>query len=195
MRSVYQSIRMGVVAVAVMGGAGLAQAQEAELPLGQPVPARIGETYVAEEFDDWQIRCVRQEEGTFEPCQMYQLLIDVDGTSVAEMTAFALPPGQTAIAGATIITPLETSLAEGVQFFIDDAEPLLYTFDFCNQLGCYARMGFPPEMIEDLKSGAVATVRIAPFADPSVNVIVTASLRGFTAAFDWMQARLEAAQQ
>ncbi len=194
MRSVENFVRMSVFAGALMGAAGMATAQEAELPLGQPVPPRIGETYVAEEFDDWQIRCVRQEEGTFEPCQMYQLLIDADGTSVAEMTAFALPPGQTAIAGATIITPLETALSEGVQFFIDDSEPLVYTFDFCNQLGCYARMGFPPELVEDLKAGAVATVRIAPFADPSVNVIVTASLRGFTAAFDWMQARLEAQQ-
>jgi invasion protein IalB len=195
MKTIYQFIRLGFIAATIAGSASAAHAQQAELPLGQPLETRIGGTYVAEQFDDWQIRCVKQEEGTFEPCQMYQLLIDADGTSVAEITAFALPPGQTAIAGATIITPLETALSEGVQFFIDDSEVLVYTFDFCNQLGCYARMGFPPEMVEDLKNGAVATVRIAPFADPSVNVIVTASLRGFTAAFDWMQARLNAQQQ
>jgi invasion protein IalB len=136
MKTINQFVRLGFVATTIAGTLGTAYAQQAELPLGQPVETRIGATYVAEQFDDWQIRCVKQEEGTFEPCQMYQLLIDADGTSVAEITAFALPPGQTAIAGATIITPLETALSEGVQFFIDDSEALVYSFDFCNELGC-----------------------------------------------------------
>ncbi len=166
-------------------------AQTDELPLGQPVELQVGQPYIAEVFDDWQIRCIKVEEGQIEPCQMYQLLLDTDGNEVAEMTVFPLPEGQQAVAGARVITPLETALSQGVQLFIDDNPPLAYGFDFCDRVGCYARMGFPPEMLEDMQNGAVASLRMVPFANQQVDVIVTASLRGFTAAFDHMKERMD----
>lgn len=190
------SLRLSILACGVLGlSSGFVMAQSNDLPLGQPVEPQPGDTYVAEQFDDWQIRCVRQDPDVPEPCQMYQLLLDVNGTSVAEMTAFALPEGQAAIAGATVITPLETHLAQGVQFFVDDQEPLLYAFDFCSRMGCYARMGWTEDLVARMEQGAVATIRIAPYADPQSDVIVTASLRGFTAAMNWMRQRLDAAGQ
>ena len=192
------TLSKGVVLAATFGIfalTGSAFAQSEALPLGEPVTPEVGQTYVAEQFGDWEIRCVRQEEGVFEPCQMYQLLIDVNGNSVAELTAFALPDGQEAAAGATVITPLETNLATGVQFFVDDFEPLRYPFEFCNQLGCYARMGWSQGMVDDLKQGGVATVLISPFANPNAEVIITASLDGFTAAMGWMEDRLAAVGQ
>ena len=191
-----QSLRSLVSACGILGfSTGFVMAQSNDLPLGQPVEPQPGDTYVAEEFGDWQIRCVLQEPDVPEPCQMYQLLLDVNGTSVAEMTAFALPEGQAAVAGATVITPLETHLASGVQFFVDDQEPLLYGFDFCSRMGCYARMGWTQDLVTSMEQGAVATIRIAPYADPQSDVIVTASLRGFTAAMNSMRQRLEAASQ
>lgn len=174
-------------AALALSHAALAQdATTTELPLGQPLEPQLGQTYVRETFTDWQIRCVKQEVEAEEPCQMYQLLRDAEGNSVAEFSAFALPPGQQAVAGATVITPLETALTRGVLFAVDDALPLGYEFDFCSTLGCYARLGLTEDLIDQMKNGAIATVQIVPFLDQTQVVEVSVSLKGFTAAYQWM---------
>ena len=44
-------------------------------------------------FEAWEQRCVRTEDGA-DPCQLYQLLKDADGNSVAEISMFSLPEGR-----------------------------------------------------------------------------------------------------
>ena len=86
---------------------------EDQLSLGEDASApQIGETYTAETNGDWDLRCIKTEEGIDEPCQMYQLMADDAGTPVAEISIFRLPEGGRAVAGATIIVPLETSLQQ-----------------------------------------------------------------------------------
>ena len=104
-----------LAAFALIAAALPALAQQAEAPadnglsMGQPVApdgGAVGTSYVATEYGDFDLRCVRTESGK-DPCQLYQLLSDTDGNAVAEFTLFPLlPPQGDAIAGGTIVTPL-----------------------------------------------------------------------------------------
>ena len=144
---------------------------------------QVGEAYVKENFQDWQLQCVTTESGD-DPCQMYQLLKDAQGAPIAEFSIFRLPEGAEATAGATIVVPLETSLERGLTMRVDDGTTKRYPFAFCNTVGCYARVGLTAEDVEMFKGGAEASMFIVPIAAPDRTVNVTASLSGFTAAFE-----------
>jgi invasion protein IalB len=157
------------------------------LALGQEVGAAdgIGSNYTAATFEAWEQRCVRTETGV-DPCQLYLLLKDKDGNSVAEFTMFNLPKGSEgpAVAGATFIAPLETLLTAGMTLQVDASKPKAYPFTFCTQIGCVARIGFTAEEIAQMKQGANANLTIVPFVAPDEKVELTMSLKGFTAGLD-----------
>lgn len=162
---------------------------EGELSLGTTEGAEpeVGATYVLEEHGDWQIRCVKTEDGR-DPCQMYQLLADGEGNSVAEFSLFNLPEGQEALAGSTVITPLETLLTAQLRIAVDAGQGKRYPFAFCSQIGCFARLGFTSAEIDGFKRGAAATVTIVPAAAPDQTVELKLSLKGFTAGWDAVKA-------
>jgi len=153
------------------------------LSLGQPAEIQIGQTYIEEEFGDWQTRCVRTETGD-DPCQLYQLLQDQDGNSVAEISMFPVNDGGPAAAGATIITPLETLLTEQLRLSVDGSDERIYPFTFCSQIGCFSRVGFTAEEVDAFRAGTASQLRIVPAAAPDQTVDLTISLRGFTAGFE-----------
>ncbi len=156
--------------------------------LGQSAGAvAIGQPYTRETHGDWDMRCIRTETGK-DPCQLYQLMKDDQGNSVAEISLFPFPPGQPAAAGATIATPLETLLTEQVSIRVDDGKTLAYPFTYCTTQGCFARIGLTEEDITAYKQGKVARVRIVPLAAPDSEVILEMSLKGFTDAFDAVSA-------
>ncbi|MCA3508786.1 MAG: invasion associated locus B family protein [Rhodobacter sp.] len=142
-----------------------------------------GTTYTAATFEKWEQRCMRTEDGA-DPCQLYQLLQDGQGNNVAEVSLFALPPGQQAVAGATIVVPLETLLTEQLTIAVDGAQPKRYPFTWCAPLGCIARVGFTQAEIDGFKKGAKATITIVPAGAPDQPVNIDLSLKGFTAGFD-----------
>jgi len=156
-----------------------------DLSLGETVNAepQVGDTYVADVQGDWEIRCVRTEDGQ-DPCQLYQLLQDENGNSVAEIGMFALPAGQQAAAGATIITPLETLLMQQITIAVDGGAAKRYPFTFCSQVGCFARVGFTADEVAAFKRGRQATMTIFPAAAPDQPVNLAISLSGFTAGYD-----------
>ena len=165
-----------------------APAPDASDPLGLAMGEEedtgdVGETYVAREFNAWEMRCVRTESGQ-DPCQLYQLLQDQQGNNVAEISVFALPPGQQAAAGATIITPLETLLTAQVALSIDGGTAKRYPFGWCSNVGCFSRIGFTEQDIQSFKRGSEATRTIRPVAAPDQTVDLTVSLMGFTAGYD-----------
>jgi invasion protein IalB len=169
------------------------------LAIGEPVTdaAGLGEPYVGAEFTDWVLRCVRTDTGN-DPCQLYQLLTDAEGNSVAEISVFPLPQGQEAEAGVTIITPLETLLTEQVVMRVDEAQPKRYPFTFCSAVGCVSRIGLLPDEVNSFRRGSRAQVRIVPAAAPDQQVILEVSLAGFTAGFQALvdgQAALEPAAE
>jgi invasion protein IalB len=152
-------------------------------PDGQPVAADgPGTSYVEASFEAWQQRCIRAADGS-DPCQLYQLLSDAQGNAVAEFSLFNLPRGGEAVAGATLIVPLETLLTENVQMAIDGTAPRVYPFTFCSTIGCVARIGFTAAEIEQFKKGARAVITIVPVVAPEERVTVELSLAGFTAGY------------
>jgi invasion protein IalB len=149
-----------------------------------PAADGVGEPYVSETFEAWELRCVRTEDGS-DPCQLYQLLKDKETAKpVAEISLLALPEGGEAVAGATIIVPLETLLTQQLNITVDKGKTKRYPFTFCAEVGCVARVGFTQEDIDGFKKGNVAVVSVVPVAAPDRTVDVEISLKGFTAGLD-----------
>jgi invasion protein IalB len=143
----------------------------------------VGKPYTREVNDDWEMRCIRMGEGE-EPCQMYQMMDDGQGAPVAEISVFRLPEGGKAVAGATLIVPLETSLTDQLKISIDGDKARRYPFAFCNPIGCYVRLGLTAEDVAAFKRGSAATISIVPALAPDQKVDLALSLKGFTASFD-----------
>ena len=194
-----RSIMKSVFLAALLAHGSVATAQEAteetpveepadDLSLGEPVGPQVGEPYVREEFGDWALRCIKSEEGERDPCNLYQLLSNAEGVAVAEFNLFRLPEGQRAVAGATIVVPLETLLTQQLTIAVDGQNARRYPFTFCNRAGCVARIGFTQEEIDQFKRGAAAAVRLVPAAAPNEEVVLDVSLSGFTAGFESSEA-------
>lgn len=142
-----------------------------------------GGPYVRDTFGDWELRCVRAAEDA-EICQLYQLLRDGEGNSVAEFNMFPLPEGQQAEAGANIVTPLETLLTASLRLAVDQGQAKRYPYSFCSQVGCFSRIGLTAEEVAAFRAGATANVTIVPAAAPNETVELTLSLSGFTAGYN-----------
>lgn len=154
---------------------------------------KVGSYYAKSTHSDWTIRCVTTESGN-DPCELYQLLKDSDGNSVAEMTLIPLSNGEVA-AGATMVVPLETDLTKGLSFAVDGNKASGYPFSFCAPVGCVSRMGFTPGELSALKGGSKASVGLLPFgSDPENPVELELSLAGFTAAYNELAKLAEEAQ-
>lgn len=160
------------------------------LAVGEPVSAepRPGEPYVAETFGDWALRCIVNPEGE-DPCRLYQLLSDQNGNAVAEISVFPLAEGGEAVAGATIVTPLETLLTRQITLSVDGGAAKRYPFTFCAEIGCVSRAGFLQEDIDAFRRGSKAELVIVPVAAPDQTVTLEVSLSGFTAGFNAVSER------
>jgi len=159
---------------------------ESQLSLGEVESGapQVGETYLREKVGDWDMRCLRTETPEDDPCQMYQLLLDEQGAPVAEFTLFRLPDGGQAIAGATVIVPLETALQQQLRIRVDQGASKRYPFTLCNPLGCYARIGLTAQDVASYRAGATATLTIVPALAPDQPVNLPLSLIGFTKGFE-----------
>jgi len=153
-----------------------------------------GETYIAEEFGDWDFACIRSGTGN-DPCRFTQTLENAEGGRVAQVSVVPLPPGEAVAAAAIIETPLGTllrvprtadDLAEpgGLRMQVDDGELRVFQFTFCNPGGCVAEIGMEEELIAEFKRGAVATLTIWSAEAPDQPVELGLSLSGFTAGYD-----------
>ena len=163
-----------------------------DLAVGAPEDANgIGQTYVKETFGDWDLRCIRTESGN-DPCQLYQLLLDQNDTSVAEINVFPVSGNPNIVGGATIVTPLETLLTADLRLGVDSGEVRVYPFSFCRQIGCFSRLGLTSEDVAGFQAGSVANVIIVPAAAPDQTVNLRASLSGFTAGWREIVALSEA---
>jgi invasion protein IalB len=174
-----------------LGLTSAAFAQDAAAPAAQTPPpppptletAKVGEVYLAETADPWELRCTKIETGQG-PCQIFQLLRDSQGGEVAEFNMFEIPDGNQAAAGAVVVVPLESLLEPGLIMQIDDKEPRGYPYAFCNSYGCIARPGFTAEELGWMKAGSKAVLTLVPALAPDTKVQLTLSLKGFTAMIE-----------
>ena len=131
-------------------------------------------------FGDWEIRCA----GETDNCFMYQLLLDPNGTPLAEISLIKLPIGSEAVAGATVVAPLGTVLTRGLTMVVDQGEATTYPFSWCTRPGCFARFGLTDLLVENMRNGTEIKLVVFSVQNMQLPIEVTASLNGFTAAFD-----------
>ncbi|MGR3804765.1 invasion associated locus B family protein [Marinibacterium profundimaris] len=163
---------------------GQAAPQSPELDMGQPVqqgPA-VGQRYVKETHGDWNLACIRTDTDN-DPCSLVQVLLDDTDNAVAEVSLFRLEGAQ-AVAGATVIVPLETFLPGQLTISVDGGAAKRYNYQFCNQVGCIAQIGLTQADVDAFKAGRSATVTLVPAPAPDQPINLTMSLSGFTAGFD-----------
>lgn len=168
-----------------------------QLSTGTPVESRmptkdevvVGEEYLLDVSGDWQIRCAKTE-NEYDPCQMYQLIKNTDGP-FAEISIFPInEQGSQAVAGATVITPLDTMLQNGILITVDGENGRRYPFSFCSTLGCVGRIGLLAEDVAAYKKGSEATLQIVPAIAPDQTATAGISLKGFTLGFEKLSALL-----
>jgi invasion protein IalB len=104
------------------------------------------------------------------------------------MTLTPVADGGQVKAGATFITPLETLLTEQLTMVVDGGKTKRYPFTFCAAIGCVSRVGLTDEDMTNFRKGAKATVTIVPMAAPDQQVVATVSLKGFTKAYEALEA-------
>ena len=185
-----RSFLTSALLVSTLAIGSIAAAQEAavedssEFDIGQSVEPAVGDAYEREVFGDWAVRCIKAPEGEPERCNLYQLLRNDEGVSVAEFNLFRLPEGGQVVSGANIVVPLETFLPEQLTLAVDGENARRYPYRFCNRAGCVARVGFTQAEVEEFKRGAAGNLRIVPAAAADTEVVLTVSLSGFTAAYD-----------
>ncbi|MCE8546374.1 invasion associated locus B family protein [Ruegeria pomeroyi] len=194
-------ITLSAAALLVLTGAATAQdtttpaetapAQEEQktadqlLDLGTPADGspQLGQRYSKEKIGDWDMACIKTE-GEIDPCSMLQILTDAQGNPMAEFSMFRLEEGGVAVAGATVIVPLETLLPAQLTISIDGAPGKRYNYSFCNPIGCIAQIGLTQADIDAMKKGAKATVSLVPAPAPDQTVSLELSLTGFTSSYD-----------
>jgi len=162
-----------------------AQAENNPLDMGQPVDEtpKLGERYAKSEHGDWILACIRTE-AEVDPCSLLQILEDERGNPVSEVSLFRLEEGGQAVAGATIIVPLETLLPAQLTISVDDAPGKRYNYSFCNPIGCVANIGLTQADIDAFKKGNTASVSLVPAPAPDQVISLPMSLSGFTAGYD-----------
>lgn len=170
-------------------------AQDSGLSAGTPITpeSNVGRAYTLETHGDWEVRCINAPEGQVDPCSMYQLLKDEDGTEVAEVALFHVGSEEVE-AAATFTTPLETLLTAQLALFVDGENGRRYPFQFCNRVGCFVRAGLTTADVDLLKKGSEGMVGIVPLGRTDEPVRLTLSLTGFTAAYTKVTELNEAAK-
>ncbi len=155
------------------------------LDLGEPVTQgpQLGERYSKKKFGDWDLACVKTERET-DPCSLLQVMLDDQGNAVAEMSLFRLANRGQAVAGATVVVPLETLLPAQLTIAIDGGGAKRYNYSFCNPVGCVAQIGLTEDDVAAFQRGAEAKVSLVPAQAPDQRVELTLSLTGFTAAYE-----------
>ena len=158
-------------------------------PPGEP-PA--GTFYTKSTHTDWTLRCMKTQDGN-DPCELYQLMKDAQGSAVAEISV--IPYKGEAAAILNFVAPLETDLGAGLGLQVDSAKAAKYPFMVCAPIGCISRIGISQAELDGLKRGSQATVNLVPFGSEAEKdaVRVNMSLKGFTAGFDAVTAAQAAA--
>ena len=164
------------------------QAQTAQMPAaeefstGEVVNSTpvMGDYYVKGTFGDWTLRFLKTKQAQ-DPCQLVQLMHSPDDSPVAEYNLNPIQSDGLVLAGANVITPLETLLTQQLTIQVDDQNAKIYPFAFCMQMGCVARIGLTQEDLDSYRSGAQAIITMFPAAAPTQPERLTLSLKGFTA--------------
>jgi invasion protein IalB len=158
---------------------------EPQLDMGQPVDngPKVGDRYSRDTFGSWELACFKTIDGN-DPCSLVQVLTDTTGNPTAEVSFFRIENGGLAVAGFTVVVPLETSLPAQLKMSVDGALGKSYVYSFCNPIGCIAQIGLTQEDVESFKKGNIASLSLVPAQAPDQVITLDMSLDGFTAGYN-----------
>ncbi|QFT72910.1 invasion associated locus B family protein [Ruegeria sp. THAF33] len=180
-------LSLSTVAAILLCGAAYAQDTTTSEPdngldLGQEGP-RPGEQFVKEKFGDWDLSCIKAQQGE-DPCAIVQILKGNQGDPIAEVSIGRLPEGGAAVAWANVIVPLETLLQAQLALSVDGAPRKLYNYHHCLPVGCVAQLGLSQGDIDAMKAGTKAIFSLVPARFPDQVLEMEMSLSGFTSGYD-----------
>lgn len=159
------------------------------------------ETYVDEVFTDWSRECIRRPEGSAEPdpCWVTQVLKDDNGRPFGKFSVRRMPPNGQAIAQADLAVSMELVpyLPAGVTLAVDKGLAKEFQYLFCTPgTGCLAQPNLSKADIDAFKAGEVLNMGFAIVSRATELATISSpiSLKGFTAAFDSIEAPAAPAQ-
>lgn len=131
-------------------------------------------------YGDWGYKCDKSPDGTEELCYVFQNVTKKDTGQLVLGARIAYRSGQ-ADPLIVVTVPLGSLLPPGAALMIEGVEPIKMDFFLCANEGCTTvATALTPQMIEAMKKGVQATVRVAA---PNKQVIgLPLSLNGFTKA-------------
>lgn len=174
-------------------------AQDAETPaapdagaIEAPATPVMLETYVDEQFDDWQRECLRMPEdsGQEDPCRMVQVLKDAAENPVGKIAIGRQPDGSNAAASGEVALPTDMGiyLPEGIAIGVDDGLKKTYGFYRCLPDACTSQLRFTNDDVTAFKAGTTMWLNIVAFLPDdrrkALRLQIPVSLKGFTKAFD-----------
>ncbi|MFN3613857.1 MAG: invasion associated locus B family protein [Rubrimonas sp.] len=163
-----------------------AAAVAAVLTVAVPASAQQGEELVRTQFGDWTKLCTQDNA----MCVIEQIGRTAAGEDALSFQIEKLPQpqdvnGQRVEAVANIRVPLGVVLTQGLRLQIDQGEVTASPFFMCQQVGCLVRAPLQPQLVDQLKRGARATMgyTVLQNGEPA-EISVNISLTGFTRAID-----------
>jgi invasion protein IalB len=144
--------------------------------VSQPVLAEEGVTT----YGDWGHKCDKSQDGSNQLCYVFQNVTKKEGGELVLGARIAYREGQEApLIVATV--PLGSLLPPGAALVMEGVEPIKLAYFLCAQQGCTTvATPLPPAMIEAMKKGEKAVIRVAA---PNQQVVgLPLSLKGFTKA-------------
>ena len=134
----------------------------------------------------WEVRCAPDGK----VCAMTQTFLDGEGRPVLAVSISKLPEAQTTDDGtvilgiASILTPLNVQIPEGLGLKIDDGPARSAPYVVCSQVGCLSRPPLTADLVEELKNGGKAEFLTVIETTEGKRIVASPiSLEGFTAAF------------
>jgi len=140
--------------------------------------AASGNDVTTESFQDWEVRCQRNAEGP-SPCAMSQLITQPDSDQPLMQVILDYPP-QIDDPVMSFFVPLGVRLAPGLQFSVDNGEPVQFPYQVCQEQGCRADVPIESSMLQQLRSGNTATLSMISPRGERMDIDI--SLIGFTDA-------------
>lgn len=138
-----------------------------------------GASSLQETYTDWTVSCVQRKE---RHCLLMQQQTQPNGQRLLAVEIAAGSDGKTA--SGTLVLPFGLALDAGVLLQIDEkSAEAPVRFSTCLPAGCVVPVSFDGAGLAELRTGA-ALKMMAKAANTNESISLSASLKGFPAAFD-----------
>jgi len=146
--------------------------------------AAWGQTPVRTKFDAWELRCETPSGETAEQCALTQTVKAEDAANVS-LGVMIAKPKEAKNGVLRVIAPMSVFLLNGVGLKIDQTDIGRAPFFRCAPSGCLADMMIDDKLIEQLKSGKIATLVI--YLTPYEGIRHLLMLKGFKEGYEKLQ--------